>query len=87
MKTQLSRIALAVAALGMTPVALALTPAQIAAGPTTYVWLAGSSAAQNTVFRGVISLCNGLAGNAGTNDLHIVVLGRHRHRARPLHQR
>lgn len=45
MKMQLSRIALAMAALGMTPAALALTPAQIAAGPTTYVWLAGSSAA------------------------------------------
>ncbi|SCX87357.1 hypothetical protein SAMN05216420_101175 [Nitrosospira sp. Nl5] len=75
MKTQLRQIALAVATLGMTPAALALTPAQIAAGPTTYVWVAGSSAAQNTVFRGVISLCNGLAGNAGTNDLHIYMEG------------
>ncbi len=71
MKMKLSKIALAVAALGMTPVAFALTPAQIAAGPTTYVWLSGASAPTNTVFRSVLSLCNGLAGNGGTNDAHM----------------
>ncbi|HVW65474.1 MAG TPA: hypothetical protein VHB01_10705 [Nitrosospira sp.] len=68
---KLSKIALAVAAIGTTPAAFALTPAQIAAGPTTYVWLSGNSAPSNGVFRSVMSLCNGLAGNAGTNDAHM----------------
>ena len=71
MKMKLSKIALAVAALGMAPAAFALTPAQIAAGPTTYVWLSGASAPSNSVFRSVLSLCNGLAGNGGTNDAHM----------------
>lgn len=71
MKMKLSKIALAVAALGATPVAFALTPAQVAAGPTTYVWLSGASAPTNSVFRGVMSLCNGLAGNGGANDAHM----------------
>ena len=71
MKMKLSKIALAVAALGTAPAAFALTPAQIAAGPTTYVWLSGNSAPSNGVFRSVMSLCNGLAGNAGTNDAHM----------------
>ena len=68
MTMKLSKIALAVATICATPVAFALTPAQIAAGPTTYVWLSGNSAPSNGVFRSVMSLCNGLAGNAGTND-------------------
>ncbi|MEO7558637.1 MAG: hypothetical protein ABIT23_00075 [Nitrosospira sp.] len=68
---KLSKIALAVAALGTTPVAFALTPAQVAAGPTTYVWLSGASAPSNAVFRSVMSLCNGLAGNGGANDAHM----------------
>lgn len=71
MKMRLSKIALAIASLGTAPVVFALTPAQIAAGPTTYVWLSGASAPTNTVFRGVMSLCNGLAGNGGTNDAHM----------------
>lgn len=71
MKMKLSKIALAVAALGATPVAFALTPAQIAAGPTTYVWLSGASAPTNAVFRSVMALCNGLAGNGGANDAHM----------------
>ena len=71
MKMKLSKIALAVAAIGTTPAAFALTPTQIAAGPTTYVWLSGNSAPSNGVFRSVLSLCNGLAGNAGTNDAHM----------------
>ena len=71
MKMKLSKIALAVAALGTAPAAFALTPAQIAAGPTTYVWLSGNSAPSNGIFRSVMSLCNGLAGNAGTNDAHM----------------
>ena len=75
MKMKLSKIALAVAALGTAPVAFALTPAQVAAGPTTYVWLSGASAPTNTVFRGVMSLCNGLAGNGGTNDAHMYLEG------------
>ena len=57
--------------LSAAPVAFALTPAQIAAGPTTYVWLSGASAPTNAVFRSVMSLCNGLAGNGGTNDAHM----------------
>ncbi|MEO9061398.1 MAG: hypothetical protein ABI270_05085 [Nitrosospira sp.] len=68
MTIKLSKIALAVATICATPAAFALTPAQIAAGPTTYVWLSGNSAPSNGVFRSVMSLCNGLAGNAGTND-------------------
>ncbi|KIO49107.1 hypothetical protein [Nitrosospira sp. NpAV] len=68
-------LALAVAAFGATPLACALTPARIAAGPTTYVWLSGSSSTQNSVFRSVISLCNGLAGNAGANDVHMYMEG------------
>jgi hypothetical protein len=71
MKMKLSKIALAVAAIGTAPAAFALTPAQIAAGPTTYVWLSGNSAPSNGVFRSVMSLCNGLAGNAGTADAHM----------------
>lgn len=71
MKMKLSKIALAMAAIGVTPAAFALTPAQIAAGPTTYVWLSGNSAPSNGVFRSVMSLCNGLAGNAGTADAHM----------------
>ena len=47
MKMRLSKIALAVASLGTAQVAFALTPAQIAAGPTTYVWLSGASAPTN----------------------------------------
>ena len=64
MKMRLSKIALAIASLGTAQVVFALTPAQIAAGPTTYVWLSGNSAPSNGVFRSVMSLCNGLAGNA-----------------------
>ncbi len=75
MKMKLSKIALAVAALGTTPVAFALTPAQVAAGPTTYVWLSGASAPTNAVFRSVMSLCNGLAGNGGANDAHMYLEG------------
>lgn len=71
MKMKLSKIALAMAALGAAPAAFALTPAQIAAGPTTYVWLSGASAPSNAVFRSVMSLCNGLAGNGGANDAHM----------------
>ena len=71
MKMKLSKIALAMAALGTAPAAFALTPAQITAGPTTYVWLSGNSAPSNGIFRSVMSLCNGLAGNAGTNDAHM----------------
>lgn len=71
MKMKLSKIALAIAALGTAPAAFALTPAQVAAGPTTYVWLSGASAPTNSVFRSVMSLCNGLAGNGGTNDAHM----------------
>ena len=75
MKMRLSKIALAIASLGTAPVAFALTPAQIAAGPTTYVWLSGASAPTNAVFRSVMSLCNGLAGNGGTNDAHMYLEG------------
>ena len=71
MKMKLSKIALSLAALGTAPAAFALTPAQVAAGPTTYVWLSGASAPTNAVFRSVMSLCNGLAGNGGTNDAHM----------------
>lgn len=71
MKMKLSKIALAVAALGTTPMAFALTPAQVAAGPTTYIWLSGASAPTNAVFRSVMSLCNGIAGNGGANDAHM----------------
>ena len=71
MTMKLSKIALAVASVCAAPAAFALTPAQIAAGPTTYVWLSGNSAPSNAVFRSVMSLCNGLAGNAGTNDAHM----------------
>ncbi|SOD40456.1 hypothetical protein [Nitrosovibrio sp. Nv4] len=75
MTLKLSRIALAMATLGTTPAALALTPTQIAAGPTTYVWLSGSSSTTNAVFRSVMSLCNGLAGNLGINDAHMYLEG------------
>src|SRR5690242_2397036 len=71
MTMKLSKIALAVATVCAAPAAFALTPAQIAAGPTTYVWLSGNSAPTNAVFRSVMSLCNGLAGNGGTNDAHM----------------
>ncbi len=71
MTMKLSKVALAVASVCAAPAAFALTPAQIAAGPTTYVWLSGNSAPSNAVFRSVMSLCNGLAGNAGTNDAHM----------------
>ena len=68
---KLSKISLAVAALCASPAAFALTPAQIAAGPTTYIWLSGNSAPSNGIFRSVLSLCNGVAGNGGTNDAHM----------------
>ncbi|MDN5752687.1 MAG: hypothetical protein L0H15_05320, partial [Nitrosospira sp.] len=71
MKMKLSKIALAVAALGASQAAFALTPAQVAAGPTTFVWLSGASAPTNSVFRSVLSLCNGIAGNGGANDAHM----------------
>jgi hypothetical protein len=71
MTMKLSKIALAVATICATPAAFALTPAQIAAGPTTYVWLSGNSAPSNGIFRSVLSLCNGLAGNAGSPDAHM----------------
>ncbi len=71
MTMKLSKVALAVASVCAAPAAFALTPAQIAAGPTTYVWLSGNSAPSNGVFRSVMSLCNGLAGNAGANDAHM----------------
>ena len=71
MKMKLSKISLAVAALCASPAAFALTPAQIAAGPTTYIWLSGNSAPSNGIFRSVLSLCNGVAGNGGTNDAHM----------------
>jgi hypothetical protein len=69
MKLKLSKISLAVAAICASPAAFALTPAQIAAGPTTFIWLSGNSAPQNGIFRSVVALCNGVAGNAGTNDV------------------
>jgi hypothetical protein len=75
MKMKLSKIALSIAALSTAPAAFALTPAQVAAGPTTYVWLSGASAPTNAVFRSVMSLCNGLAGNGGTNDAHMYLEG------------
>ncbi|WP_025041354.1 hypothetical protein [Nitrosospira briensis] len=75
MKMNLSKIAVAVAALGAAQAAFALTPAQVNAGPTTYVWLSGASAPTNAVFRSVMALCNGLAGNGGANDAHMYLEG------------
>ncbi|SFW38979.1 hypothetical protein [Nitrosovibrio sp. Nv17] len=75
MKLKLSKIALAVAVLGTTPAAFALTPAQIAAGPTTYVWLSGASAPSNAVFRSVMALCKDANSDGKPDDAHVYMQG------------
>lgn len=74
---KLNQIALAVAAMATAP-AFALTPAQV--GGATQLWITGASAPTNSVFLGMMTLCQGIsykdaAGitqtNPGTNDVHM----------------
>lgn len=64
---KLTKIALAMSA-------MMATPAVFAAAHSS-VWLSGASAPTNSVFRGVIALCNGVAGNGGANDATMYLSG------------
>lgn len=74
---KLKQIALAVASMAAAP-AFALTPSEV--GGATQLWLTGSSSVYNSVFQGMMTLCQGMsykdAGgvirtNPGVNDVHV----------------
>lgn len=76
---KLNRIALAAAVLAGAPAAFALTPAQID-GTTARLWLSGASAPTASVYKGVLTLCQGMTykdalgvthTNPGTRDAHL----------------
>ncbi len=76
---KLSKIAMAVAAMTAAPAAFALTPAQVDAS-TVKLWLSGASAPTASVYKGVLTLCQGMtykdaAGvthtNPGAIDAHL----------------
>lgn len=76
---KLNQIALAVAALTAAPAAFALTPAQVD-GSTVRLWLSGASAPTASVYKGALTLCQGIQykdatgathTNPGTVDAHL----------------
>lgn len=76
---KLNQIALAAAVLAGAPAAFALTPAQVDSN-TVRLWLSGASAPTASVYKGVLTLCQGMkykdaAGvihtNPGTIDAHL----------------
>lgn len=76
---KLNQIALAVAAVCAAPAAFALTPAQVD-GSTVRLWLSGASAPTASVYKGVLTLCQGMQykdatgashTNPGTIDTHL----------------
>ncbi|MDW7597643.1 MAG: hypothetical protein SCG80_00425 [Nitrosomonadaceae bacterium] len=76
---KLSKIAMAVAALTAAPAAFALTPAQVD-GSTARLWLSGASAPTAAVYKGMLTLCQGMQykdalgathTNPGTRDAHL----------------
>lgn len=76
---KLNPIALAVAAVCATPSAFALTPAQVD-GSTARLWLSGASAPTASVYKGALTLCQGMTykdalgvthTNPGTRDAHL----------------
>ena len=76
---KLNKIALAVAAVCASPAAFALTPADID-GTTVRLWLSGASAPTASVYKGVLTLCQGMQykdalgvthTNPGTRDAHL----------------
>lgn len=76
---QLKPIVLAVAATTAAPAALALTPAQIDAN-TVRLWVSGASAVTASVYKGFLTLCQGMEykdaqgkdhTNPGTRDAHL----------------
>jgi hypothetical protein len=76
---KLNQIALAVATLAAAPAAFALTPAQVD-GSTVRLWLSGASAPTASVYKGVLTLCQGMQykdatgathTNPGTVDAHL----------------
>lgn len=76
---KLSKIAMAVAAMTAAPAAFALTPAQVDSG-TLRLWLSGASAPTASLYKGALTLCQGMsykdaAGtthtNPGTRDAHL----------------
>ena len=76
---KLNKIALAVAAVCASPAAFALTPAQVDS-TTVRLWLSGASAPTASVYKGVLTLCQGMQykdalGNTHTNpgaiDAHL----------------
>ena len=74
---KMKKIALAIAALGITPAAFALTPAQIDT-TTMRLWLTGSSSNFNAVFKAVMTLCKGVSyRDAGGNQTNPGVIDAH----------
>lgn len=76
---KLNQIALAVATLAAAPAAFALTPAQVDSN-TVRLWLSGASAPTASVYKGVLTLCQGMQYkdalgethvNPGTPDVHL----------------
>lgn len=76
---KLNQIALAAAVLAGAPAAFALTPAQVDSS-TVRLWLSGASAPTASVYKGVLTLCQGMTykdaqgvthTNPGTRDAHL----------------
>jgi hypothetical protein len=76
---KLNQIALAAAVLAGAPAAFALTPGQVD-GNTVRLWLSGASAPTASVYKGVLTLCQGMQYkdaksvthlNPGTPDVHL----------------
>ena len=66
---KLNQIALAVAAVCAAPAAFALTPAQVDSS-TVRLWLSGASAPTASVYKGVLTLCQGMQYMDAQNNLH-----------------
>lgn len=67
---KLKQMAMAIAALGVAPTAFALTPSQID-GTTARLWLSGASAPTASVYKGVLTLCQGMSYKDATGVTHI----------------
>lgn len=66
---KLNQIALAVAAICAAPAAFALTPAQVDSN-TVRLWLSGASAPTASVYKGVLTLCQGMTYKDATGATH-----------------
>lgn len=67
---KLSKIAMAVAAMTTAPAAFALTPAQIDSS-TVRLWLSGASAPTASLYKGALTLCQGMSYKDATGVTHI----------------